>query len=115
MFIPIRRDGLLFRETGRNAYNEPTYSQRGVPFGWGPIQMRQVRERTEVRADKSASKSRAETDTVDYRIVIEKKVNPVNGDLITLGTGEKMKVVGVQRRVDIRGRLHHWEVDCVAA
>ncbi|MFM5317346.1 hypothetical protein ACK36G_18745 [Aeromonas veronii] len=47
--------------------------------------------------------------------MIEKKVNPASGDLIKLSTGEEMKVVAVERRVDIRGRLHHWEVDCVAA
>ncbi|BEE07088.1 MULTISPECIES: hypothetical protein [Aeromonas] len=114
MFIPVRKDGLLFKRAGQNAYNEPVYRAKGLKFGWGPIYMRQALERTEVRADKSASKSRAETDTIDYRMVIEKTVTPERGDLITLSTGERMKVILVHRRVDIMGRLHHWEVDCVA-
>ena len=86
----------------------------GLKFGWGPIYVGQGLVRTEVRADKSATKSRAETDTIDYRMVIEKTVTPQRGDLITLSTGERMKVFLVHRRVDIMGRLHHWEVDCVA-
>lgn len=114
MFIPIRKDGLLFKRVGQNAYNETVFSAQGVQFGWGPVYMRDAQGKTEVRADKSATKSRAGMDTYDYRLVIEKKATPENGDLITLGTGERMKVVKVQRRVDVFGKLHHWEVDCVA-
>lgn len=114
MFIPIRKDGLLFKRAGQNAYNEAVYATQGVRFGWGPVYMRDIQGKTEVRADKSATKSRAGMDTFDYRLVIEKSAVPENGDRIVLGTGEKMRVVKVQRRVDVFGKLHHWEVDCVA-
>jgi hypothetical protein len=114
VFIPIRKDGLLFKRTGQNAYNEPTYSPRGVRFGWGPVYMRDSLDSTEVRADKSASKSRAEIEKYDYRMIVEKTVSPAIGDRITLGTGEVMKISRAHRRVDIVGKMHHWEIDCVA-
>lgn len=114
MFIPIRRDGMLYRFKGQNAYNEAVYSRKGIPFGWGPLATLQIRDHTEVRADKSASKSRAEIDAVDYRMVIQREVEPRNGDKIVLGTGEHMRVVQVHRRYNIAGVLHHWEISCVA-
>lgn len=114
MFIPVRKDGFLFKRVGQNAYNEPIYETRGSRFGWAPIYLRDDLSTTEVRADKSASKSRAEIEKYDYRLVIEKTVQPAIGDRIKLGTGEKMKIARVHRRMDIVGRLHHWEIDCVA-
>lgn len=114
MFIPVRKDGFLFKRTGQNTYNEPTYDTKGTRFGWGPIYMRDDLGATEVRADKSASKSRAEIEKYDYRLIVEKSVSPIIGDKVVLGTGEAMKIARVHRRVDIAGKLHHWEIDCVA-
>lgn len=112
MFIPVRKDGLLFKAGKANAYGEREYAQTGEKFGWGAIHTRSNLGATAVRADSSASKARSEHLAADFRITVEKWVKPELGDKLTLGSEAPVEVTRVQRRDDINGRLHHWEVDC---
>ncbi|TOK05567.1 hypothetical protein CGI28_24580, partial [Vibrio parahaemolyticus] len=62
-----------------------------------------------------ASRGRADERVAEFRIIMDKFCKPKKGDKITLDNGEPMSIVRVQERMDIVGRLHHWEVDCGSA
>lgn len=113
MFIPLRRTGKLFRLIGKDVYGDKLYEVEGHNFGWGPIYLRDNTQDSSVRADSSSSRGRAEENVVDMRIIMEKWQTPKNGDRITLDGGEPMVIVRVHERMDIVGRLHHWELDLV--
>lgn len=111
MFIPVRKDGQLFKLSETNAFGEAEHSTTGTPFGWAPVHMRDVLQASSVRADASASKARAESKAFDARIIVEKTLRPYLGDKIVLGRNDEYEVTRVQERSAINGVLHHFEVD----
>lgn len=111
MFVPIQRNGVLYKLSEVNAFGEAEHSTTGTPFGWGAIHFRKSLNSSSVRADASASKARAEGETIDGRIIIEKAVNPILGDKVVLGELGEYEIQRVQPRRAINGTLHHWEVD----
>lgn len=113
MFIPIKRDGKLYPVGKANAYGRTSYSRVGQPFGYAYVHDRESLDKSAVRADSSASKSRAEHIGYDVRVLIERRVTPKNGDMIELGQ-RKLRIVRIQERTGMSGRVNHWEVDCVA-
>ncbi|GAL22946.1 hypothetical protein JCM19235_1247 [Vibrio maritimus] len=115
MFIPLRKTGQLFTTGKKNVYGDREYSKEATPFGWAPIYMRDNLTDSSVRADSSASRGRAEETLIDYRLIIEKTVTPQKGDKIVLDGNKSMIVLRVHERMDMRGLLHHWEVDCGSA
>ena len=114
MFIPLRRTGLLFKVGKKDVHGDVTYQSTAQQFGWAPIYLRNSTQDSGVRADSSASRGRADENIIDFRLIVEKKVTPENGDKIVLDGNKVMKVIKVHERMDIVGRLHHWEVDCGA-
>lgn len=113
MFIPIRRNGLLFKPKCVNAYGEKEYFKRGMSFGWGYVYDRTNLASSSVRIDSAATKGRAEEIDHDVRIVVEKIITPKVGDKITIGDDRVFEVSRVQERIAINGHLHHWEVNLV--
>lgn len=115
MFYPLRKSGRLYVTIKKNAYGDRVYSTEPVKFGWAPVYMRDSQQDSSVRADSSSSRGRADEQIIDFRLIIEKRVKPKKGDKIILDNGDPMIVVKVHERMDIVGRLHHWEVDCATA
>lgn len=112
MFIPLRRTGELFKVEGKDVYGDRRYSANSTNFGWAPVHLRDNLQDSSVRADSSASRGRADERVADVRILVEKFITPEKGDKIVLDGEPPLEVIRVQKRIDIRGQLHHWEVDC---
>lgn len=113
MFIPLRNNGLLYALDGTNAYGEKVYCETPQSFGWAFVYDRLNANKSAVRADSSASKSRAEQEADDVRLIVSKSVTPKNDDKIIINGNRELRIIRVQERMDIVGRLHHWEISCV--
>ncbi len=113
MFIPLRKTGKMFRLIGKDVHGDKKYDTTGLNFGWAPVYLRDSTQDSSVRADSSASRGRADENVVDKRIIMEKWQTPQLGDRITLDGGKPMEIKRVHERMDIVGRLHHWELDLV--
>lgn len=81
------------------------------------VYFREGVERTTVREDSSASRSKAEEFSHDVRLMLMPRENITLGDVIELSSfgepGDRMsiEIQRVHRRIDVTGRVHHIEVD----
>lgn len=65
---------------------------------------------TSIRTDKSGSQGRAEEMVVQGRLLLENRVEPINGDLVSF-RGKTYKVVDVFPRFDMDALVNHYQVD----
>jgi hypothetical protein len=65
---------------------------------------------TSIRTDKSGSQGRADESVVQGRLLIENRVEPTGGDLITV-RGTTYKILDVFPRFDMDGLVNHYQVD----
>lgn len=119
MFIPaFKTAALLKKSVSASITGEASFSVQKLGIGWSPIYMRNDDVQTAVRADSSASKSRADINAGEYRILLTKDAQGISiGDLIllpetqTFNSGYQYRVTRLLPRHDVFGRLHHLEVD----
>lgn len=119
MFIPAFRTAAVFSPSGKPSLTgETTVTPKAFNIGWSPIYMRNDNAQTAVRADSSATKSRADINAGEFRIVLDKTfVNIKSGDIIllppsqTFNDDSRYKITRLLPLHDIFGRLHHFEID----
>lgn len=69
------------------------------------------RTRTSVRRDTSGSGGKAHEKTSDTRLLVNPSADISAGCKVTL-MGQELIVNEVQKRYDVRGVFHHYQVDC---
>lgn len=119
MFIPAFRTAAVFASDGEiSITGEVTATPKAFKIGWSPVYMRNDEVQTAVRADSSASKSRADINAGELRIVLDKTFTNIrSGDLVllppdqTFNDDPRYKITRLKPMHDIFGRLHHFEVD----
>ena len=119
MFIPAFKTAAIFSADGEvSLTGEKTVKPKAFQVGWSPIYLRNDEIQTAVRADSSASKSRADINAGESRIVLDKKCTTVrSGDIVllppdqTFNEDPRYKITRLKPMHDIFGRLHHFEVD----
>lgn len=119
MFIPAFKTAAVFARDGETSITgEVIASPKAFKIGWSPIYLRNDEIQTAVRADSSASKSRADINAGELRIVLDKTFTDIrSGDLLLLPPSQtfnddpRYKITRLRPMHDIFGRLHHFEVD----
>lgn len=119
MFIPAFKTAAVFSLDGEvSLTGEKTAKPKAFQIGWSPVYMRNDETQTAVRADSSASKSRADINAGEYRIVMDKKCTSLrSGDIVllppdqTFNDDPRYRITRLKPMHDIFGRLHHFEVD----
>lgn len=104
--------GYLSEQGGYDVRGRPIFLER-VKIGLNVITLETDIESTSIRADSSASKSRAQEQKRTGRVLIEPKANFKVGDMLEL-LGEKWKIDRKNPRLDQSGRLHHYQADIVS-
>lgn len=104
--------GHVSKKIGYDVTGRPTFSDR-VKIGLSVVNLGTDIESTSIRADKSASKSRAQEQIRTGRILVEPKASVSMGDMLEL-MGEKWKIDRKVIRLDQAGRIHHFQVDIVS-
>lgn len=119
MFIPAFRTAAVFTsDTQATITGDRVYTPVAFKIGWSPLYLRNDIASTAVRADSSASKSRADINAGEFRIVLDKTCTQIkSGDIIllpplqTFNDDSRYKITRLLPRHDIFGRLHHFEID----
>lgn len=102
--------GSLFKRTGFDESGRPN-NDAPVLIRYTPIKIVYGHEPTSIRTDKSGTKSRADHTVELSKILVHPRIGkPIDiGDLIEI-IGRKFEVISVQPRLDMDGRMHHYEV-----
>ena len=119
MFIPAFHTAAVFSPSSEvSLTGEQTFTPVAFKIGWSPLYLRNDIAPTAVRADSSASKSRADINAGEFRIVLDKTcVNIKSGDIVllpqsqTFNADSRYRITRLLPRHDIYGRLHHFEID----
>lgn len=123
MFIPAFKTACVAnKQTGSSLTGESVYVASKTNIGWSPIYMRNDDAKTAVRADSSASKSRADVNAGEFRIIMMNNAGHLAiGDIVllpesqTYNKGFTFKITRLLPRHDVFGRLHHFEIDLAKA
>lgn len=98
-----------------DANGRPTHTVTRRREKCAVIWLRDEVKKTTVRSDSSATRGRAEESTADARLLFKPDVKIATGDLveIKLRGAEMMivEVVGLRRRIDVGGSVHHIEME----
>lgn len=120
MFIPAFRTAAVFTPDHENVSltGERQFVPKSFHVGWSPIYLRNDNTKTAVRADSSASKSRADINAGEFRVVLDKRCTAIkSGDIVLLPSGQtfnddvRYKITRLRPMHDVFGRIHHFEVD----
>lgn len=95
--------------TGFDATGRPILDD-GRKVGFSPIKIDHSVRQTSIRTDKSASKSRADEDVVDARLLVEPRAQLALGDILEFN-GAQYRVVTIFPRYDMSGIVDHYQVD----
>lgn len=107
MFRP-NQTGLLRSRTGYNIAGQPILSQpRDLPFA--PVRLNNIVEKSDRRADTTASRGATDEVVSDARIMSVPYVQ-INVDDIFEFRDIKYKVTGVHERFTVGGELDHYDV-----
>lgn len=108
MFQP-NQIGKLHKITGRDIYSRPSYAAPiGCPFS--PVSLAVSTEKTNVRADSSASRGSADELIAKAKILIVPRIRPDFEDRFE-HLGILYRVVAIHPRYTVTGGLDHYEVD----
>lgn len=108
MFIP-NNTGLLTRQTGLNAYSEPTFSDPEL-VECGVVRIRAGALPTSVRADSSASRGTAEEVVATAKILFLPLAYPNISDKFEID-GIVLRCTSREPRYSVLGELDHHECD----
>ena len=108
MFRP-NQNGKLFKIMGRDVHSRPTY---GAPIvcQFAPVNLAVSTEKTNVRADSSASRGSADELISTAKILIVPQVKPDFEDAFEF-LDVRYRVIAVHPRYTVTGALDHYEVD----
>ena len=109
-FIPLSV-GKLFKVTGTNSTGDPILDD-GVSVGFSAVRSERVVQQTSVRTDKSGSNASAEEVVYIYRILVEPKANPEEGDIMEI-EGRLMRIESSWPRRSMSRLLVHHQVDLI--
>jgi hypothetical protein len=107
-FIPQMR-GYIRSPTGYLTTGDAVFG-RPKSVGLSVVRIEKATQPTSIRTDKSGSQGRADESVVQGRLLIENRVRPANGDLITIH-GTSYEVLDVYPRYDMDGLVNHYQVD----
>lgn len=93
-----------------DVYGEPIISP-AIPSVCAVVKFVTTAASTTVRTDSSATRGNAEELTASVILLLSKKVEPQIDNLITL-RGTTVRVISVQPRYDVMGRLDHYQIGC---
>lgn len=108
MFRPNTK-ALLRRAGGRNVYGEQQVDA-GQVVPCAVVHLNKKVQKTPVRADSSASRGNAEEFVSVSKILFPAKVQLAIGDVLEIH-GVRLRATAVEPRLDVPGRLDHFEVD----
>jgi hypothetical protein len=112
MFLPNRPCQIRKRIPSFNVYGEPEDGYAPpVDALCGIVKLTFGVDQTSVRTDSSASRGNADEITADARLLFRPLYDIALGDMI-VAEGRTLKVVDVQPRIAVIGRLDHYQVDC---
>jgi len=101
--------GQIKSPTGFSVTGEATYG-RSRSVGLSVARIEKATQPTSIRTDKSGSQGRADESVVKGRLLIENRIAPLNGDLITV-RGTAYEILDVYPRYDMDGLVNHYQVD----
>lgn len=94
--------------TQYDQYGIPQFSVK-KPVKCSVVRFKLQQEKTSVRADSSASRGRAEEMLYDVILLFPKNINIKSGDRVEI-FDTILKAEDVETRLDINGRIDHFEV-----
>ncbi|WP_456868323.1 hypothetical protein [Galbibacter sp. BG1] len=108
MFRP-NQTGRLHRLEGRDIYSRPTYADP-IDCPFAPVSLSVKTDKTNVRADSSASRGSADELIARTRILIIPQIKPNFDDLFDFD-GTHYRIVAIHPRYTITGEMDHYEAD----
>lgn len=100
---------MLYKREGYDKFAQVRYSAPVVcPFA--PVSMLSRADKTNVRADSSASRGSAEEVLSKIKVLIVPSIKPVFDDILEFN-GVKHRVTGVHPRYTVTGKLDHYDTD----
>lgn len=113
-FIP-NTDSVVIRqeESVFNRFGEPEFREKRIPVRCAIIKLDLMRSKTAVRQDSSASRGQASEEEANVRLLFPPSFDIRIGDLVALNVApqDMLRVLSVMPRLDIAGRLDHFQVD----
>ena len=100
------------KPSSNNMYGELTL---GAPVSavCAIVKLEVSSQHTTVRTDSSATHGFADENVADAVLLLSNKITIMPNDVITV-RGVTLKVVGVRHRMNVMGRIDHYEVRCTA-
>lgn len=105
--------GTMQVPTGEFTINGDDKFSDAVEIRYSPVHLRDGIQPTSIRTDKAASKSLADEEVFDARLMIHPRNVPVKGAIVTLRTNETLRVMKIFPRYSMDGTLNHFEVDLI--
>lgn len=96
--------------SGNDAYGVPKYLA-GKPSLCAVVKLVRRSQHTTVRADSGATRGHADEVVADAVLLVSKKIEPVIDSKIVV-RGVSMRIVSIRDRMDVMGRLDHYEIGC---
>lgn len=108
-FIPtssgyLRSVGNTYTSTGKKTYGDP------VKIGLSVIRLTEGVQKTSVRADSSGTKSFADEEVEQGRVLVHPRIKPCIEDLMVIN-GDTFEVQGVRSVYDMHGGIDHYQVE----
>jgi len=97
-------------KTSNDVYGAPKFSVP-VPSVCAIVKLMGKVQHSTVRADSGATRGHADELVADAVLLLSKKIQPEFDSVITL-RGMQLRVISVRHRMDVMGRLDHYEVGC---
>jgi hypothetical protein len=108
MFIP-NTFGYLSRSLGPDKFAQDSYGPRRS-VACAVVHLKDVKQKTSVRTDTSASRSHAEETVMTGKVLFPTSVAIAKGDKFEI-LGRTLRVIQIEPRNDVLGRHDHNEVD----
>lgn len=97
-------------KVGTDVYGAPKFSAARASV-CAIVKLVSKSQHTTVRADSGATRGHADEATADAVLLISKNIEP-EFDSIVQVRGMKLRVFSIRHRMDVMGRLDHYEIRC---
>lgn len=108
MFRP-NQIGRLYRLTGRDVHSRPSYAAP-IDCPFAPVSLSVKTNKTNVRADSSASRGSADELIARTRILIIPQIEPKFEDSFEF-KNTRYRIAAIHPRYTVTGELDHYEAD----